>query len=98
MDAYRELLAPVQARDAYHVTKPILHRHLWIGTKKLIEDYAAACKEGVETARRTPARYTRLDAKIQWFLAQRTMLGRTALFLQGGTTYPSCRTARNFKC
>ena len=85
--AYRDLLMPVQARDCGYITKRELHEHLWTGTKAAIERYVAATVRGVSTVRRTDVTGARLDEKNEWFKARRMVLGRTALFLQGGSVF-----------
>ena len=84
VDEYRKILLTVDARDAGHITKPELHKHLWIGTKQLTEDYVAACVRGLRTMRKCGADGYRMDKKIEWFQGRRMVLGHTALFLQGG--------------
>lgn len=85
--AYYELLMPVQARDVGFIAKPKLHGHLWTGTKTAIEQYVAATVRGVKNVRRTEVTGARLDEKNEWFKARRMVLGRTALFLQGGSVF-----------
>lgn len=85
--AYRELLMPVQARDVGYITKPELHETLWTGTKTAIEDYIAATVRGVKTVRKTEGTGAKLDDKNEWFKGRRMVLGRTALFLQGGSVF-----------
>lgn len=84
---YRDLLMPVQSRDVAYITRPQLHEYLWTGTKTAIENYIAATVRGLRTVRRSDATGARLDEKNEWFKARRMVLGRTALFLQGGSVF-----------
>ena len=85
--AYRELLMPAQSRDVGYITKPGLHEYLWTGSKTAIEKYVAATVRGLKTMRKAESMGPRLDEKNEWFKARRMVLGRTALFLQGGSIF-----------
>lgn len=84
---YRDLLMPVQSRDVGHITRPALHEYLWTGTKTAIENYVAATVRGLRNVRKSDATGPRLDDKNEWFKARRMVLGRTALFMQGGSVF-----------
>lgn len=85
--SYRDLLMPVQSRDVGFITRPSLHEYLWTGTKTAIENYVAATVRGVRSVRKCEAAGAKLDDKNEWFKARRMVLGRTALFLQGGSVF-----------
>lgn len=78
---------PVQGRDIGYITQPYLHDFLWTGTKTAIEEYIAVTVGGLKRVRQAAASGAKLDEKNEWFKARRMVLGRTALFLQGGSVF-----------
>jgi hypothetical protein len=85
--AYRDLLMPVQSRDVAFITRPELHEYLWTGTKTAIETYNLLTVRGLRHVRKHVPHGSDIDEKNEWFKARRMVLGRTALFLQGGSVF-----------